>query len=185
MILSKNMRKLNLKIDIDGVLRDVYPAMIRCYEREQGLPSKIKPSDITIYDLDKAFPGIGNIWEFFKRNGKEIFRNSNPFSGYKIINELGKEHNVILVTHQLEILEQLTIEWLKECGINHHGIEFTKDKHLIEGDILLDDAPTNILNPEEKSIKVIMDRTYNKELEGHRVKNLKEFHEFVKKLAEE
>lgn len=164
-----------MKIDVDGVLRDIYPMIISCYDKEMGYESKIKPSDIKSYILSKHFPRMGNKEAFFIRNAKSIFLEAKPFKDYDKINEISRNHNILIVTDQLNGLETLTLEWLNLWGIKYKDIFFTGDKEVVPGDILLDDNPRNILNTLDTSMKVIMDRPYNQDIRGIRVRNMEDF----------
>lgn len=59
------MRKLNLKIDVDGVLRNIYPEIISCYDKEIGYESGMRPLNIKSYTLNEYFPRMGNKEDFF------------------------------------------------------------------------------------------------------------------------
>jgi 5'(3')-deoxyribonucleotidase len=74
------------------------------------------------------------------------------------------------------INKKLTLDWLDALSIPYDDICFTKDKWMIQGDILIDDNPEFILNEKDTSFKYLVDQPYNQEcnFEGSRVKSLKE-----------
>lgn len=122
-------------------------------------------------------------WEikktFFRRNAKTIFLEAKPFEGYEIINEVGMENNILIVTDQFKGLEHLTLKWLNMWDIRYKDIFFTGNKETVRGDILLDDSPRNLLNILDSSIKIIMDRPYNQKIGGIRVNDLEEFSNLI------
>lgn len=139
------MKKI-IKIDVDGVLRDMLPKMCECYNAY--FRDNISPNDIKSYDTNVTFHKCKEIlgrdasdW-LFQDNGYEIY-NSSPMC-YKakeamdMLKEMG--YFVIIVSHQKSYLNQLdTINWLGNHGIHYDSICFTPDKSLIVGDIMVDD----------------------------------------------
>jgi 5'(3')-deoxyribonucleotidase len=135
-----------IKIDVDGVLRDMLPKMCECYNAY--FRDNISPNDIKSYDTNVTFHKCKEIlgrdasdW-LFQDNGYEIY-NSSPMC-YKakeamdMLKEMG--YFVIIVSHQKSYLNQFdTINWLGNHGIHYDSICFTPDKSLIVGDIMVDD----------------------------------------------
>lgn len=63
----------------------------------------------------------------------------------------------------------LTVAWLDEWGIKHDGIHFVADKTLVNVDLLVDDAPPNVLAAEKAGQPImIYDQPYNRHLDGPR-----------------
>ncbi len=88
---------------------------------------------------------------------------------------LSKEADVFIVTYQPNTLTaKLTIQWLEEREIRYRGMIFTEQKGLIQLDYLLDDHVRN-LEECKLGVGVCMDRPWNQEWQGLRVKGYDDF----------
>ena len=161
-----------IKIDVDGVIRDIVSAMCLIYnERFNG---KLSVDDIDDYDVNNSFTEIikqtGKLPTeyFFTDLGEEIFETvSKPFYGVKeAINILRKYNNkVVIVTWQFNLMNKIhTLRFLDKYGIKYDDICFTKDKWMIHGDFLIDDNPEFISDERDKSEKIIVDTPYNRHI---------------------
>ena len=69
---------------------------------------------------------------------------------------------VIIVTWQESLKNKLlALEFLNRYDIPYDDICFTKDKYLIQGDILIDDNPEFLDDPRDKSLKFCVEYPYN------------------------
>ena len=95
-----------IKIDVDGVLRDMLPKMCECYNAY--FRDNISPNDIKSYDTNVTFHKCKEIlgrdasdW-LFQDNGYEIY-NSSPMC-YKAKEAMDILHNlgyyIVIVTNQ-------------------------------------------------------------------------------------
>ena len=160
-----------VKVDVDGVLRDMVGMMCEMYNRQ--FTQNIQPHDIDDYDIDKFFTkchtekGMKPREWFFKHNERELYLNSKPIEGaaraVKTMREKG--YHVIVTTDQPSAECKIhTIEWLEKNGIQYDAICFTKEKHAFKGDITVDDNP-HVLNLSEDDRKVCIDTPYNRNAE--------------------
>lgn len=163
-----------VKIDVDGVIRDIIGAMCKLYNKE--FCEHYVPSNITNYNVDNYFPkviekyGVKPSYYYFIRRGEIIFKDMvKTFNRAKKSIELLKQHGhkVIIVTWQLnDDNKKFTKEFLDNNGILYDEIVFTKEKYSVNGDILIDDNPEFLTNNKETAIKICISRPYNKELIG-------------------
>ena len=170
-----------IKIDVDGVIRDIVSKMCEIYNEEFATneEEKIYPCNIINYDVNKSFPLIYDKLlvkpsdYFFLYRGKDVFENSNVFDEVgKAIHSLRlKNHKVVIVTWQFnENNMKSTIDFFNRNDLFYDDICFTKDKWMINGDYLIDDNPMFILDEKDKAKKIIIDRPYNQLEECNNIK---------------
>lgn len=138
---STNMKK-RIIIDMDGVLADVYPALIANEPiYANTLISSDKLNGIAEYE---AFPHLKEIvtHDHFFRNLPEM---DNAFNGLKYLNE---KYEVLIVSAALEFANSMNdkLAWLNDHFpfINWRQVLFCGRKDMINADIIIDDHPKNL-----------------------------------------
>lgn len=166
-----------IKIDVDGVIRDITSAMCYIYNTEFAEDDIMKytPDDITDYDINKHFPLISekeNVLPtdyFFRTRSEQVFKTlSEPFKYVrKAIDMLRNNGNkVVIVTWQYGIDNiRHTVDFFDLYDIGFDDICFTKDKWRVRGDYLIDDNPSFLLEQKDMSKKIVIDAPYNRYLE--------------------
>ena len=166
-----------VKIDVDGVIRNMFDNMCKVYCNWFG--DYLTADDIFDYDVDKVFPkvklnlGISAAEFFFRMHTKEVFLLSKPYSKVKeaIDKLMANGHKVVIVTWQYTFENKLnTLFFFNNNDIHYDDICFTKDKWMIEGDWLIDDNPEFILDDRDKSKKIMINMPYNKETEYYGIR---------------
>lgn len=175
-----------VKIDVDGVIRDIISAMCKVYnEKFDGC---LCVDDIDDYDVNTNFPKI--IEEtgrkpteyFFTDHADKIFETvSKPFDGVKegidLLRKYG--HKVVIVTWQFSLKNiKHTLDFLDMYDIKYDDICFTRDKWIVNGDYLIDDNPEFIMDKKDKSKKIIIDTPYNRHV-SKRVKRVNSLYDAV------
>ena len=173
-----------IKIDIDGVLRDMLSTMCDIYNETYN--ESIKPSDVKEYDVDKTFTkcyeidGMSAKYFFFNEYSYDLCAYSNIINYAKeamdILHDLG--YYIIIVSYQKDYNNKHdTLVWLDEHNIYYDSICFTDRKDLIHGDIIVDDNPEflNICNDNEE--KILIDAPYNKN--ENRYKRFNSLYDYV------
>lgn len=178
-----------IKIDVDGVIRDIITAMCELYNTR--FDGNLSVEDIDDYDINTNFPSIMKemgetpVEYFFTHHADKIFEHmSQPFKGVKnAIDRLrSKGHKVVIVTWQFTLDNIMhTLRFLDMHNIKYDDICFTKDKWMIKGDYLIDDNPGFITEKRDKSKKIIIDTPYNRYISKRykRVKSLEEAVDFI------
>lgn len=158
-----------IKIDVDGVIRNIVGAI--CNRYNMVFDENVMPDEITDYDINNSFPLIKEVLHkkptdyFFIEHGREIFRDNvlpfdDPAKSISCLREAG--HKVIIVTWQFTTdNKKYTLDFLDDWKIEYDDICFTRDKHLINGDIIIDDNPEFLLHSNEESLKMCINRPYN------------------------
>jgi 5'(3')-deoxyribonucleotidase len=152
-----------IKIDCDGVLRDMLPAMCSIYN--DYYDDNLTPKDVTDYDVKKVFNKCPDPNRFFFREHSDyIYLNSKPCKMAKEAVEMLREkgYTIAIVTDQPTFETQYyTLQWLKDNQIYYDTIVFTKDKKMINGDITIDDNP-NVLSECYEKEKILIDAPHNR-----------------------
>ena len=189
-IKKKNKITMIIKIDVDGVIRDIFTVMCKIYNED--FKENITVDNIFDYDVDKVFTkikenwGISAIEYFFKIHFREVFLFSKPYNDVKkAISELKKAgHKIIITTWQFTLANKInTLYFFSLNDIPYDDICFTKDKWLIKADWIIDDNPEFICNEKENAKKILVNMPYNKDIDYDciRVNNLKVAVKFILK----
>lgn len=172
-----------IKVDIDGVLRNMNDKLVSLYN--QRFKTNLTVEDMTDYDVSKSFPLFEIQTQttakdyFFNTHKEDVFYFTKAYDGVQESMQKLKDngHKIVIATWQFTTMnKKLTLDWLDAKGIPYDDICFTKDKWMIQGDIIIDDNPEFILNEKETAYKYLVDQPYNQEcnFEGSRVKSLSE-----------
>lgn len=142
------MQELFCKIDIDGVCADLCSEWLKRYRRKYK--HKLFPKDITDWNTHQfVVPECGTkIYDFVKT--PKIYDKVKPIpyalEGVQSLRDLG--FTIIYTTACFEGQAGRKYSWLKEHGFwneKDHYVE-TNSKHLIKGDLLIDDRYENVIN---------------------------------------
>ena len=179
-----------IKIDVDGVLRDMLSMMCEIYNKCYN--ENIKPEDVKDYDVDVSFPkckevdGISAKYFFFNEYAYEIYNCADVLPKAKeamdIIHNLG--YYIIIVTNQESYLNKHdTLVWLDNKNIYYDSICFTDRKDLVHGDIIVDDNPEFLDMCDDNEEKILIDAPYNKNIDKYqRFNSLYEYACYLKKI---
>lgn len=157
-----------VKIDCDGVLRDLLPQMCKVYNEQFN--EHIEPENVIEYDLTHTFhkcievDGISpNKW-FFDEHIHDVYINSSVCYKAKeamdMLREIG--YYTVIVSNQPENWHQsATLLWLELNDIKYDSICFTNKKDIIKGDIIIDDNIDFLNICDEKERKILIKAPYN------------------------
>lgn len=168
-----------IKMDVDGVLADMIPALLSLYNKDYD--DNLQYKDIVDWDLSKFVkPECGkDVHNYFAH--PDLYKLTEPFPGSQEVvshlRDLG--HRVLFVTAGLYPEK---IQWLGRHGfLNHpkyqndprpdHDLDICviNDKSLLKADVLIDDYWMNYTIGEPF---VLIDQPWNRHIEGlYRAKN--------------
>lgn len=155
------MKKPVLILDVDGVIRNILPAILECYNKTAVFP--VSKTDLKQYDLDF----ITDKKAFFIEHGERIFRNSPMFPETKSALEIIlHEFNVVFATSQFEENEGYTVDWFENHGLPTENISFTWNKKIHNGDIFIDDCPDNLKDHSAQNC-LLFDACYNRDCKDY------------------
>lgn len=174
------MKKLNLCIDIDGIVTEPYYWIQRANEY---FNTSIKPSDVTSYEIHKILKvNEDDFNHFYNLYGKQLHAESIIRVGAsKVVNKLYKNHIINFVTAREEKMRDISCEWLNRYQIpmdtisllgSHNKVSKAED---LECDIFIEDRYENAIQLSEAGFEILLiDCNYNKGIlhkNIHRVKN--------------
>jgi len=161
-----------VKIDVDGVIRDMLGALCKLYFT---FDPNVNRDFIRNYEVNVSFPlikseiGIEAHDYFFKEHSDDVnFNMAVPFNGAKeAIDKLKKAgYKIVIVTKQTSPKSKInTIKFLTHYGIYYDDLCFTGDKWLIESDFMIDDNPEFLENKVDDTPldnRFIIDAPYNR-----------------------
>jgi len=158
-----------IKIDMDGVIRDIVPTMVKIYNNE--FKQNMSVDEVTEYNVNSCFMDIisktGKLATdyFFIDNAEEIFTKSKLCNGAKeaidMLHRAG--HKIIICTWQQTHESKIyTLNYLNDNNIYYDDICFTKEKELVKSDVMIDDN-SDFLKSDPSEKKICIDAPYNRE----------------------
>jgi uncharacterized HAD superfamily protein len=170
---NKTQEKLNLGFDIDGVIADFSPSLIKTIKTNYGL--NVKATDIYCFDLDIVL-GIPHAEE--EQLIAEVLKQDLPLNvgAKETLERLSREgHSIYLLTCRYGYLRDITQSWLKEKGVPYNELHLLTagEKYLSNVaplDLIAEDSLQEALGWATKVKTVLIyDQPWNKTLN---VKNL-------------
>lgn len=184
---NKNKDKLIILCDVDEVVNNLVEKILIPYNKKYD--DTLQLEDITGYYI-KPFlkPECSNIFSEFCTDDFLDSLDIQPYA-QEVICKLMEKHEFYFVTSTYPKHIAAKDKWLSRMfpGYTEKNLVVCKNKHLIHGDVLIDDSNENFSN----SIRfgLIFDKPWNKDINSNtnikRVKNWKEIEEFIKSLEEE
>lgn len=165
-----------IKLDVDGVIRDCTTPLLKIYNKLSD--DNVKYEQLSDWNYDVNFKNGHRYSDLFLAHPKEIFENA-PLYEENIVDILNTiKHNGYLIhitTHQYHGLEKYTVNWLHKNNIPYDYMSFVKDKTLVYGDVMIEDALHNLEASKKIGEQTIcVDRPWNQEWVGPRIKKLEE-----------
>ncbi|KXO92939.1 Uncharacterized protein conserved in bacteria (plasmid) [Tsukamurella tyrosinosolvens] len=192
---------LHVGIDIDGVLAD-YMGGVASVGRWLGLPMEGAGAGPTTYDLVEPgwFPDAQAASEAMRSLadgglGTLSLLDTGAPAAIRAMRAAGHRVDIVTARHPGRRLRrrpqglphelafrgiQDTLGWLDEHGIERDEAHFVRTKSVVGCDIYLDDAPHNIEEIRGAGrAAVVLDSTYNRHVDGPRVRTVSEFADLV------
>ena len=165
---TNNIRFL---VDVDDVLRNLVPNMIRLYNKE--FRTDMKYDDVGIYYVNQSFPklaeryGDATKW-FFQDHGHELFAGSEAIDGaVEAVNRLRDYGTVHIVTKQRSLENKMdTLQWLDDHGVMYDSVSFVTHKSTVCCDVFIDDFHENFIGcGSEGAVGILIEAPYNRKLD--------------------
>lgn len=166
---------LRILIDIDEILYSLISEGLEIYNKKYN--KQLKPSDINEYVVSKEIlECLGEVK--YKRGDKD-----NAINYVKELISMG--HDVYLLTASMKENLMDKIAWVEKNlpELSYEKMIIAKNKHLVHGDVIVDDYQWNIIGHPAK-YKFLMDAPHNQHVMESdmiiRVKTLKDVVEFLR-----
>lgn len=171
------MNSLKILIDMDDTIEHLLIAWVDYINKRYG--TSVKHEDVTQWDLRVAFPTLTNEQLHSLLEEDEFWKTVRPMEGAAETIQwmIDQGHEVYIVTASACRTIQPKMEYVLFKYfpfLTWDNVIITTHKQMIQGDILIDDAPHNLLGG--KYVKILMDaphnRAFNAEANGMcRIKN--------------
>lgn len=169
---------MKIGIDLDNVLNDLNNKWLHLYNSIHN--DNLKLEDIKGWYIHK-YTKIGT--KFYDYLNDELFKILDPLPyAIEVTEKLSEKHELYIVTATAPQHLRTKAKWLEKYypHIPLKNLISTQRKDLVNVDLLIDDAPHNIINFPNKTI--VIDYAWNRNLDKEytRVKNWLE----IKKIVE-
>lgn len=182
----RNMRKLNVCIDIDGTVTEPYYWLERA---NRYFETQLRPEDVTAYEIHRLL-GIGedDYQEFYDQYGKVLHRESKArFGAGEAVRQLYREHSIHFVTAREEKMREVSVEWLERHDMpmdtisllgSHYKVDKAKE---LKSDLFIEDNYANAIQLAQAGFDVLLiDCTYNRGPLPEQVIRVKNWAEILK-----
>lgn len=162
-------------IDMDDCINNFLPYLIRVYNKRTG--DHVKPSDIKDWDISKYMDRLA--LDIFHEEGffEDVPEKKKSISTLKKLIESAKYDVYIITACQSPRELQEKIEWFNRClpSFNKNRIIMCKEKHIIRGDVLIDDNTSNLEKCKPFMKTIVFDMPHNKDYKADaRIKKLED-----------
>src|SRR5690606_11848371 len=152
---SRKLTRPIFKVDVDDVCADLISEWVRRYNEAWG--DNLTPANIIYWNLANCVkPECGQqVYDILRQ--PDLYDNVRPIPGAKWgVEQLRRIGRVVFVTAVVPGTLDAKLEWLYRNGFITRDSDFiaAKDKSLVDGDVLIDDAPHN--HPD-----ILFSRTHN------------------------
>lgn len=179
---------LTILVDMDDTMEGLLDAWTEFLAAKHGI--SVSKEDIKEWDMQKAYPTLSKEQIYAPLFEEEMWKNVKPLDGsveyiQKLIQQ-GHEIVVVTASHYDNVGMKMRNVLVKHFPfIPYDNVVITSRKQMILGDVLIDDAPHNLIGGKYKGI--LFDAPHNRgfcaEKYGmHRVKNWKEIYEVITEL---
>jgi len=181
------MNRMTLLIDMDDTLVTTLDAWVSILNRDYKLT--VRKEDIRDWDIKTAFPTLSARSVYRPLLCGEIWEKIRPLpDSQDVINKLWCEgYNIYVVTASDYRSIKRKAERLFELFpvIDWEHVIIADNKQMLEGDVLIDDAPHNLIGGRYQ--KILMDAPHNRKISAQtfgmiRVRNWKEIYSVVHML---
>ena len=184
LICRDRMKKLTILVDLDDVLWDLCEQWVKELNWLHG--TKLKPEDITSWEMPKFFPQISVLEVYQPLSDPELWHGVHPIPDAqdtlkKLIAD-GHKIRVVTASHYETISAKFNCFLQMYPFLSWRDIVIASDKSLVSCDIMIDDGPHNLENAACK--RLLFDRPHNRnyDAEGHgmvRVKTWDEIYRYI------
>jgi uncharacterized HAD superfamily protein len=165
---------MRLGIDMDGVMCDFNAGWMRLHADEFG--SELRPEMVTgwngLHEL-AGFADMDAFWRWARQNDDRpsIFRHLELFPD--VVETMGRlvaeGHEIIVLTAKPDWAIPDTLRWLADRRVPTREIHVLDDKHRVECDVYLDDAPAvleDLVAHRRKALVCRMIQPWNRPVPG-------------------
>lgn len=180
-VLQQPMKKMTILFDADDVAENLCDCWIAALNERYG--TSVTLEDVQEWDMTVAFPTLSRDQVFGVLHDSDFWKRLSPIEGaVEALTELQNEgHTLYMVTASDYRTCSAKIDHLLRLFpfLDESHIIISSNKQMIRGDILIDDAPHNLVGGEY--FKILFDRPHNRKFkeQDHGVIRLKTWGEIL------
>lgn len=140
---------MTILVDMDDVLEKLVVGWVEVLNQRYNLD--VKPEEVDDWNIAKTFPMLTKEQVFEVAEEAELWYHVKPIEGAREALEklIAKGHDIVIVTasvyRTLQVkMEEVLFKYFP--FITWNQVIVTSRKQLIKGDVLIDDAPHNLIN---------------------------------------
>ena len=150
-------------VDMDDVLEQLVEAIVKYNNAHYG--TDVSAYDVVEWNLARAFPTLTREMVYSPEYDEDFWSEVEPMPGAdKVLRRLIDEgHDIYVVTASTyetlrQKMDDLLFRWFPFIDWKH--VIVTSNKHMIKGDVLIDDGPHNLTGGSYR--KILFDRPHNR-----------------------
>lgn len=158
---------MRVLIDMDGTMTDLLPRWVKMLNDKHG--TNVDYKSIKFWDMEKNFPTLSR-QEIFEPLGDENFwKRVFPVNGAQI-----SIRSILAASNEVYVVTQSDYRTLKNKMddllfkyfpfLTWENVIVTSNKQLIDGDVLIDDNPANLVGGKYK--KILLSASYNEDFDA-------------------
>ena len=183
---------LRLGIDMDGVIANFNAGWMRAHNALHG--GDLHPGLVERWDILPSLSGFADMdafWEWARDlgEGHSVFRHLDPFPGaIEALHGLhAAGHDIVIITAKPDWSVPDTLAWLADHRVPVREVHIAEEKHRIDADVYVDDAPHILADyrrhrPDAHIVRFV--RPWNTHVEGtHAVEDWDQAIELISAIA--
>ena len=176
-------KRLTILVDMDDTLENLLEEWVKFLNEEHNL--RVDINNVTNWDMSKTFTMLSRQEIYAPLFNKSLWERVKPLPGaVQYVNRLIKDgHRVVIVTasHQDTVSIKLNDVLFKYFPFfTYKDVIITSQKQLINGDILIDDAPHNLEGGKYKGILMTAPHNKSYKAEEHGLVRVNDWEEIYK-----
>lgn len=151
------MKKLTILVDMDDTIENLLSCWVEYLNHKYGL--RVKTDDVRDWDLSIAYPSLTNEQVYAPLYDDRLWHNVKPlpYAVFLLKRLKEKGHEIYIVTSSnyqtlKTKMDAVLFRYFDFIDWNH--VIITNNKKMIRGDVLIDDAPQNLVGGEYQKILV-------------------------------
>ena len=181
---------MTILVDMDDVLEQLLDGMIRYINSRYG--TKTTLDDIREWELASAFPGLSREQIYSPELDPDFWKDVKPMPGANeaLQKLIADGHEIYIVTASLyqtlpEKMDEVLFRYFPYISWDH--VIVTHNKHLIHGDVLVDDGPHNLTGGSYR--KILFEAPHNRNFDessigAKRARTWEEVYELISAMSE-
>jgi|GEM_PF-142182 len=181
------MRKLTILVDMDDTIENLTTAWIEYANRR--FERSVKAEDVTTWDPSESYPGVNHEQLYGLLLEKELYESVRPLPGAVegLKKLIADGHEVYLLTNTSYRVAKWKMEAILERYfpfIDWLHVVFAAKKQMIRADVLIDDAPHNLVGGAYERLLFTAHHNRSFDAEANGFTRVNDWNEVLARIAE-